>query len=191
MLVAEFYKRFPTQLGLVHTAEAQEQKALAGAELLDKKSSFVLSYYKAAIAAARQFKLNPVIVLAQAALESGWGTSTLAKQYHNFFGMTAAGKPNAYWKGESYTSTSSGLKFRVYPSVEAGFADFARVISSYYQEAAAVSTNINAYADKIANSKYISETNGDNRQRYKELIISAATSILGIAKKKFQTNPLL
>ena len=150
----------------------------------DKEGSFVLNYYKAAIAVGRQFKLSALVILTQAALESAWGTSTLAKQYNNFFGMTAGGKPNAYWQGQTYTAASSGLKFRVYPSVSAGFSDFARVITTNYKDAAAVSGNINAYATKISQSAYISEKNGDNRDNYKKTLINIAASISGLSKKQ-------
>ena len=45
------------------------------------------------------FHLNPIVTLAQAALESGWGKSNLALKGNNFFGLTAYGKSNDYWHG--------------------------------------------------------------------------------------------
>ncbi len=66
-------------------------------------------------------------VIAQAILESGWGESTLAAEYHNYFGLKCGTK----WKGgsvnlstkEEYTAgTLTTIKdnFRVYASMEDG-----------------------------------------------------------------------
>jgi peptidoglycan hydrolase FlgJ len=131
------------------------------------QENFVTKYYSQAELAAKPFGLNPLVILAQAALESGWGTSYMAKNIFNFFGITAFGKPNAFWDGTSYTSKTSGLKFRVYTNAEKGFSDHARLISSKYKEAASKSFDVNAYARAISLSPYISEANGDNREHYR------------------------
>lgn len=66
-------------------------------------------------------------VIAQAILESGWGKSTLAVEYHNYFGLKCGTK----WKGESVnlstkeeytpgTLTSIRDNFRIYSSMEEG-----------------------------------------------------------------------
>ncbi len=182
----EFYARFPTILGLCTTKEALGGIPATGREKTDKQTSFVLKYYSYAVKAGKLFGVHPLVILAQASIESGWGTSPLAMQGNNFFGITAYGNPNQFWKGAVYTSKTSGFKFRVYPSIEASFADFARLIATYYKEAAQLSNNVNAYAQKISQSKYISETGGDNREKYRALIIQSANTILAIAKKKLQ-----
>lgn len=66
-------------------------------------------------------------IIAQAILESGWGKSTLASKYHNYFGM----KCGSSWKGKSVnmatkeeykvgTLTNIRDNFRVYDSMDAG-----------------------------------------------------------------------
>lgn len=66
-------------------------------------------------------------IIAQAILESGWGRSTLASKYHNYFGLKCGGA----WKGKSVnmatkeeykvgTLTNIRDNFRVYDSMEAG-----------------------------------------------------------------------
>lgn len=66
-------------------------------------------------------------IIAQAILESGWGTSSLASKYHNYFGL----KCGSSWKGKSvnfatkeeYTAgtlTNIHDNFRVYDSMDAG-----------------------------------------------------------------------
>ena len=66
-------------------------------------------------------------IIAQAILESGWGKSSLASKYHNYFGL----KCGSSWKGKSVnmatkeeykvgTLTNIRDNFRVYNSMEAG-----------------------------------------------------------------------
>jgi len=184
-MAQEYFMRVPTILGLHGTIEIQAQP-LAAPETGDKRVNFVMKYYAIAVKVGKLFNLHPLIIMAQASVESAWGTSLLARQNNNFFGVTAYGKPNQYWTGEKRVSTSSGLPFRSYKTVEAGFSDFARLITSYYKEAAKVSNDVKAYAQKIAYSPYINEKNGDNRVKYRALIIQSAETILAIAKKKIQ-----
>ena len=66
-------------------------------------------------------------IIAQAILESGWGKSTLASKYHNYFGLKCGGA----WKGKSVnmatkeefkvgTLTNIHDNFRVFDSMEDG-----------------------------------------------------------------------
>lgn len=66
-------------------------------------------------------------IIAQAILESGWGKSSLASKYHNYFGLKCGGA----WKGKSVnmatkeeykvgTLTNIRDNFRVYDSMESG-----------------------------------------------------------------------
>lgn len=180
----EFFERFPTLLGVHNTIEMQTQ-LLEGvpSQTGDKRADYVFKYYGEAERVGKEFNINPIIILAQAALESGWGTSNLARNYNNFFGVTAYGKPNQYWNGGRIVSKSSGLPFRSYKSPADGFRDFARLINSYYKEAAKNSFSISEYARLIANSPYINEKNGDNRAKYKEIIIRNAVAVTQLIKK--------
>jgi peptidoglycan hydrolase FlgJ len=166
---------FPTLLGLAGTHEVLGQLGVTD----EGKKAYVNTYYPPAEIAGKKFNLNPVVILAQGAMESGWGTSYMAKNIFNFFGITAAGKPNDYWKGETYVSKSSGLKFRKYSSVLDCFYDFARLISSNYKAAAAVSFSIADYAREISNSPY-AEQDPKNRAIYRKAIISNAAYILKV-----------
>lgn len=180
----KFFEAFPTMLGLHGTDEIQSQ-SLEGvpSKTGDKRADYVFSHYGMAERVGKIFGINPIVILAQAAIESGWGTSTLASLHNNFFGVTAYGKTNEYWKGKKYISKSSGLPFRSYPTVSDGFSDFARLISTKYSQAAKASHSYTEYARLISNSPYINEKNGDNRAKYKELIIRNAIAITLIAKK--------
>lgn len=75
-------------------------------------------------------------IIAQAILESGWGGSTLASKYNNFFGLKCGGS----WKGKSvnmatkeeYTVgalTDIRANFRVYDSIEDGVKGYFEFIN--------------------------------------------------------------
>jgi flagellar protein FlgJ len=149
------------------------------------KEEFVNAYYGVASAAGKRFSINPEVILAQAALESGWGSSYGARVRKNYFGITAGGSPNEFWDGSYSVSTSSNLKFRVYRTEQDSFMDFGRLISTYYRPAWAVSQDSTQYAQAIAYSPYISENNGDSREGYRLGIISASRSIAELIKKKY------
>lgn len=149
------------------------------------KEQFVTQYYREAQKAGERFQMDPAVILAQAAIESGWGKSFGARVRKNFFGITAYGSPNAFWDGSySVANNQYKLKFRVYKSAQDSFYDFARLISSKYKTAHSKASDSVAYAKAIAYSPYISEKNGDNRENYRKLIISSHASISDILKKK-------
>lgn len=75
-------------------------------------------------------------IIAQAILESGWGGSSLASKYNNFFGLKCGGS----WKGKSVnlatkeeytvgTLTDIRANFRVYDSIEDGVKGYFDFIS--------------------------------------------------------------
>ena len=142
-----------------------------------EKGVFVKGYGGAARMAGELYGMNPVVILAQAAIESGWGESTLAVKYHNFFGITGYGVTNAYWHGGKTDLGNGGLLFRRYDTPEHSFLDFARLVFTAYPQAAAVSAYPAAYAQEIAYSRYISEVNGDNRAAYRKMLVSIARQI--------------
>ena len=118
-----------------------------------KQSEFFSSLLPLARKAGEAFRINPAVILAQAAIESGWGQSDLASEHHNYFGLTAYGRSNVWWKGAS---------------IELG---------AVYPFAADVSDDPKAFARKIAYSKYISEVNGDNRAAYQALLVKVCRKI--------------
>ena len=103
------------------------------------------------------------------------------KGVNNFFGITAYGRPNAFWKGKKTDLSENGghvsLWFRTYESAEDSFMDFARLIHTGYPVAASLSAHPSAYAKEIAYSKYISEVNGDNRAAYQRMLVSICRTI--------------
>jgi flagellar protein FlgJ len=162
---------------------------------MEKEEQYVEDYFQAAKSAGDMFRMDPLIILAQGALESGWGTSHLAKVHHNFFGITTgSGKANAFWDGKKMYQAQNQykLKFRSYESPSNGFKDFGRLIAlaPIYKKAHAVAmSDVEGYAKAIAYSAYISESNGDNREHYRNGILRCYRIIRQIAEKKEWLNP--
>ena len=129
-----------------------------------KQSEFFSSLLPLARKAGEAFRINPAVILAQAAIESGWG-------------LTAYGRSNVWWKGASIELGAHSLRFRTYDSPGDSFMDYARLIRSVYPFAADVSDDPKAFARKIAYSKYISEVNGDNRAAYQALLVKVCRKI--------------
>ena len=73
------------------------------------KEIFVQQFYPLAQAAGKLFNINPVVVLAQAAIESGWAESRLSKDYNSFFGITGYGGPTDFWAGGKNTAQRNGI----------------------------------------------------------------------------------
>lgn len=147
------------------------------------KQDFVNKFYPAAKAAGAEFNINPVVVLAQAAIESGWGESKLST-YNNFFGITAYGRINNYWHGGKIQLAEDGLPFRRYDTMENSFMDYCRLIRGSYRTSADLSFHPAAFAKSIAYSKYISEVNGDNRASYQILMEKLSASIATLVPKQ-------
>lgn len=144
--------------------------------------NFVKNTLPAAVSAGASFNMNPMAILAQAAFESGWGTSNLSMHSNNYFGITAYGCSNDYWHGGKTTVKAAGYsaEFRRYDTLQNSFLDFARLIRNVYRSAWALSNNIPAYAKEIAYSPYISELNGDDREAYRLSLISIEKKIRAI-----------
>lgn len=146
--------------------------------------SFVKDSLQAAVSAGAAFHMNPSVILAQAAFESGWGMSHLATGSNNFFGLTAYGCSNAYWHGgkTSVATAHYSLNFRRYDTRQNSFFDFARLIRSSYRTAWQVSNTPEAYAREIAYSPYISELNGDDREAYRRSLIQIEKTVRAIVE---------
>lgn len=108
----------------------------------------------------RGYKVASAII-AQACIESAYGTSSLGYKYHNYFGM----KCGNTWKGKSVnlstkeeytvgTLTSIKANFRVYDSMEAGVAGYFDFISSKRYANLKNCTTAQQYLQTIKNDGY-------------------------------------
>lgn len=102
---------------------------------------FVDAYGQAAFNIGKRYGIPYEAILAQAALESGWGKSDLAAKDNNFFGI----KADERWEGETATYSTREdnpprtiqAAFRKYPTAEDGFTGYASFIhhNERYKEA--------------------------------------------------------
>ncbi len=130
--------------------------------------------------------MEPRAIVAQAALETGWGSRLIRDDAgisgNNLFGI----KADARWNGERVSVATleyeGGLpkpqraSFRAYPDLAAGFEDYVRFLrdNPRYSEALRSGADAGAYADQLQNSGYATDP------RYAEKIRSIiASPILG------------
>lgn len=112
--------------------------------------AFTLRVAQAAIKVGKMNGVYPSIIVAQAAGETGWGTSKLALQANNLFGI----KADASWKGATYVVSSPEVEngktvmqestFRKYDSYESSVTDYALKLTGsnlYANAVRAKSTN--------------------------------------------------
>lgn len=103
--------------------------------------SYVPDYVKTFIAKMAKLVQNnkeicPALIIAQSALETGWGRSTLCLECNNLFGI----KATSDWKGETFEkddAESYGTvksEFRVYNSWEECIKDYISKIKKSYSE---------------------------------------------------------
>jgi flagellar protein FlgJ len=117
--------------------------------------------------AAAALGVEPRVLLAQAALETGWGKSleSSAAPAHNLFGIKAGGSwtggRTAHWTMEQ---GAAGLErrreaFRAYESTAASFSDYVDLISSAPRYAAALESRGDAegYVRAIADGGYATD----------------------------------
>jgi len=133
-----------------------------------------------------EYGIPPIVYITQSALESGFGTSLLARQANNLFGIKATtawindGKPvyiaptKEYFAFIPYTSTE---KFRRYSSWEESLNDWAQLIStaSRYAESYkwAINEDIINFAKAIGSSGYATDP------KYTEKILNFAKLVQG------------
>lgn len=100
-------------------------------------------------------------VIAQACIESAYGTSSLGWKYHNYFGM----KCGSAWKGPSVnmrtkeeysvgTLTTIRDNFRVYPDMESGVNGYYDFISSKRYSNLKTATTPQMYAERLKSDGY-------------------------------------
>lgn len=122
------------------------------------------------------------LVLAQLILESAWGTSNLARNANNYFGMKGTGTAGSYNGYQRYNSMAES------------FEAYARNLTSgkYYNVAGLTSTDFNGWIDRIAetyapNQNYAAKikqlASSYNLTQYDQMISSAVTTTVQAAEE--------
>ncbi|OBS09839.1 flagellar assembly peptidoglycan hydrolase FlgJ [Acidihalobacter prosperus] len=130
---------------------------------------FVRAVLPYARQAAVSIGVAPEVLVAQAALETGWGkqipTTPDGRSSFNLFGIKAGGS----WQGAQVSVPTMEYRdgalqrerasFRAYPSLAASFADYAHLISTQprYQEAMTQASNPAAYLDGLQQAGYATD----------------------------------
>lgn len=120
--------------------------------------SFISEIAPSAMRVARQRGLYASMMIAQAGLESGWGSSTLATQAHNLFGVkwTGAGsyvqmKTNEFYGGKNHTVLA---KFQKYGSYAESMNTYANLIVGRFPNSTAKAATVEQAAVNLANGRY-------------------------------------
>ncbi|MEY2690140.1 MAG: hypothetical protein RL375_4340 [Pseudomonadota bacterium] len=125
---------------LAPAAAAGAAGAAPDSSSTQRAKDFLETHRAAAEAAAQGSGIPADFMLAQAAHETGWGRREIrtadGSSAHNLFGIKATGD----WKGPVAVATTTEVidgvahkvqaRFRAYPSAEASFKDYARLIST-------------------------------------------------------------
>lgn len=136
---------------------------------------FVATLYPYAKNVGEQLGVDPKAIVAQAALETGWGKHTIQDEQgrpsNNLFGI----KADSRWQGDVVTVTTheyvQGVRvnqqaaFRSYPSLEAGLQDYANFLkdSSRYQSALQGQVDGTEYGHALQQAGYATDPQYGNK----------------------------
>jgi flagellar protein FlgJ len=138
------------------------------------KQEFIEKMLPQASAAGRELGVDPRAIIAQAALETGWGTSQPADATgtsHNLFGV----KAGAHWQGASVasgtTEYTSGVaadevaSFRAYASEKDSVNDYVSLLRDNPRYAAALNTggDVRAFATALQKGGYATDPHYANK----------------------------
>lgn len=127
-----------------------------------QKKKFLDLLYKEACVTGLEYGIDPYILLAQAAHETGWLRSVRG---NNLYGI----KANSSWKGETVDFTTHEvvkgvsrpfvLRFRAYPRFRDSMEDYCKLISTATRYVAAWVNRDNAadYFEEIAKAGYATD----------------------------------
>ena len=128
-----------------------------------QRERFLRGLLPAAERVAARYGLPVSVMLAQAALESNWGRSRLARVARNLFGIKAVSRhaeavtlPTCEYNGQRRVVAA---RFAAYASVEECLGDYARLLAfaPRYAAARAVADDPFAFAEQLAACGYATD----------------------------------
>ncbi len=158
-----------------YAAAAADAKSVDSATATDVESwsstDFVEKLWPWALEAANRIGIQPQALLAQAALETGWGQKIIRQldgtPSHNLFGIKADGR----WGGDRVSVSTleyeqgSAVKrrdaFRSYDSFQHSFNDYVDFLKANprYEQALSSTANSNAYFTELQKAGYATDPN--------------------------------
>lgn len=143
--------------------------------LFSDAADFVKTLLPYAEKVAGKIGLDPKLLIAQAALETGWGKYIMHDSHgrpsHNLFGI----KSNAQWKGESVKIDTLEVEngefvktkddFRMYENFEKSFSDYINFLQSNprYQDALDVVKDAKQFVQSLQSAGYATDPNYANK----------------------------
>lgn len=175
---------------------ALSNKFIAGSQRAGQKSSisstqenFVMLLKPHAEKAAAELNINPDVLIAQVALETGWGKHVIHdKQGQNSFNLFNI-KTGSQWQGDKVNvatleyrdgiAINEKADFRKYSDYADSFSDYVRLMknSARYEPVLQKGTDAAAYADALQSAGYA--TDPEYAKKIKRLLNSDAIKSLG------------
>ncbi len=141
------------------------------APMFDNQQSFIQALYPHAKEASERLGTDPKAIIAQAAVETGWGKFIIhdakGNSSHNLFGI----KANHTWQGkqavvdtlefEGGVAKKHKAAFRAYDSIKDAVHDYVDFIRSQprYQQAVANGGNTQSYFSELQSAGYATDPN--------------------------------
>jgi len=161
------------------------------------KEEFIRTMWPHAQSAAQEIGVDPHALLAQAALETGWGKSvpstTAGDSSFNLFGI----KAGSQWSGGTVSvptlEVEGGIpvkkveRFRSYESAAASFRDYAKLIANNprYENARGSGTDVASFATALQRGGYATDPN------YARKIVAVADQVRDVTRRVDATNAAL
>jgi flagellar protein FlgJ len=139
-----------------------------------RKQRFIEQVMPHAQAAARELGVDPRALVAQAALETGWGTAQPADSAgdsHNLFGIKAGASWNGAQVSNQTTEYAAGragverAEFRAYGDVAESVADYVHVLrdNPRYSQALNTGADVRAFATALQQGGYATDPDYANK----------------------------
>lgn len=165
----------------------------------ETREDFIREIWPLAVRAGEKLGVNPRAIVAQAALETGWGSRLIRDDAgvsgNNLFGI----KADSRWTGERVSVTTleyeGGLPkpqrapFRAYPDLATGFEDYVRFLQGNprYSDALRAGANSGIYAERLQSAGYA--TDPRYAEKIRSIIASPALGTTGSALKEERNVP--
>lgn len=155
--------------GMTGMPQPPVPRAPTGAPLAGTQEAFVARLRPHAERAAQRLGVSADAILAQAALETGWGEHVLRRadgtSAHNYFGI----KADRNWSGDTVRVSTTeyvagravtvAANFRAYPDAASAFADYASLLADNdrYRPALVAGSDTAAFARGLAAGGYATD----------------------------------
>jgi flagellar protein FlgJ len=143
--------------------------------------------------AGQQLGMSPKILLAQAAIETGWGRSVVG---NNLFGI----KAGSSWAGQKVEAATHEYQdgqmvsitdaFRAYPNIEASVQDFVSLIqnSPRYRAALGWGDDVASYAENLLAGGWATDVNYVHKLQSVAASASVSAAVIGPAPPQSTTS---